>query len=87
MSDLTANLKKAEAALARFRREGVLNHIGGESRLSASGAQFETLSPVDGSTLAQVAKGGAEDIDAAVRSAQAAFAATRRLAAKCAGEA
>ncbi|MDD9730702.1 5-carboxymethyl-2-hydroxymuconate semialdehyde dehydrogenase [Mameliella sp. AT18] len=73
MSDLTQNLAKAEAALSRFKREGVLNHIGGEQRMAASGATFETISPVDGGTLAPVAKGGAEDVDSAVRAATAAF--------------
>ncbi|WP_417206846.1 5-carboxymethyl-2-hydroxymuconate semialdehyde dehydrogenase [Antarctobacter sp.] len=82
MSDLTENLAKAETALARFRREGVLNHIGGTQRLAASGATFDTTSPVDGGVLAAVAKGGVEDVDAAVRAATEAFAAWRDLPGK-----
>ena len=31
MSDLEGNLKKAEAYLARFKNDGVLNQIGGEA--------------------------------------------------------
>ncbi|MBW4984239.1 5-carboxymethyl-2-hydroxymuconate semialdehyde dehydrogenase [Mameliella sp. CS4] len=82
MSDLTQNLAKAEAALSRFKRDGVLNHIGGEQRMAASGGTFESISPVDGSTLAPVAKGGAEDVDAAVRAATAAFAEWRDMPGK-----
>ncbi|WP_300444589.1 5-carboxymethyl-2-hydroxymuconate semialdehyde dehydrogenase [uncultured Mameliella sp.] len=82
MSDLTQNLAKAEAALSRFKRDGVLNHIGGEQRMAASGGTFESVSPVDGSTLAPVAKGGAEDVDAAVRAATAAFAEWRDMPGK-----
>ena len=82
MSDLTQNLAKAEAALSRFKRDGVLNQIGGEQRMAASGGTFESVSPVDGSTLAPVAKGGAEDVDAAVRAATAAFAEWRDMPGK-----
>lgn len=82
MSDLTRNLAKAEAALSRFKRDGVLNHIGGEQRMAASGGTFDSISPVDGSTLAPVAKGGAEDVDAAVRAATAAFAEWRDMSGK-----
>ncbi|MGP6086526.1 5-carboxymethyl-2-hydroxymuconate semialdehyde dehydrogenase [Antarctobacter jejuensis] len=82
MNKLDENLSRVEAYLARFRREGVLHHIGGEQRLAASGATVETLSPVDGSTLAQVARGGDEDVDAAVRAAQSAFADWRDMPGK-----
>ena len=68
-----ANLARAETVLARFRAEGVMNHIGGASAPAASGATFETLCPVDLSVLARVARGGAADVDAAVAAAKAAF--------------
>src|SRR5438128_2540196 len=52
---------------------------------SVSGETFETKSPVDGSVLASVARGNAEDIDRAAKAASVAFkswrdmpAATRR---------
>ena len=73
MSDLEANLKKAEAWLARFRTGGVKNHIGGEAVDAADGATFETISPVDLLPIASVAHGKAEDIDRAAKAARAAF--------------
>ncbi|RUX03913.1 5-carboxymethyl-2-hydroxymuconate semialdehyde dehydrogenase [Mesorhizobium sp. M8A.F.Ca.ET.059.01.1.1] len=73
MSDLEGNLKKAQAYLARFKRDGVLNQIGGEAVPAADGSTFETLSPVDLKPLAKVARGGAADIDKAAKAAKAAF--------------
>jgi betaine-aldehyde dehydrogenase/5-carboxymethyl-2-hydroxymuconic-semialdehyde dehydrogenase len=45
--------------------------IGGER--VASPARFEDISPIDQSVLAEVARGGAEEVDRAVRAAHAAF--------------
>ncbi len=73
MTDLTENLRRAEGYIAHFAQTGVRNHIGGESVEAASGATFDTLSPVDLKPLAKVAKGGAEDIDRAVAAAKEAF--------------
>jgi aldehyde dehydrogenase (NAD+) len=47
--------------------------IGGEQVESASGETFETINPATGEEIVQVARGGAEDIDRAVRAARAAF--------------
>ncbi|TGQ74399.1 MAG: 5-carboxymethyl-2-hydroxymuconate semialdehyde dehydrogenase [Mesorhizobium sp.] len=73
MSDLEGNLKKAETYLARFKRNGVLNQIGGEAVPAADGSTFEILSPVDLQPLAKVARGGSADIDRAAKAAKAAF--------------
>ncbi|MEX0304181.1 MAG: 5-carboxymethyl-2-hydroxymuconate semialdehyde dehydrogenase [Leisingera sp.] len=73
MSDLTTNIETLNSHLSRFRETGILNLIGGESRPAASGAAFETASPVDESEICSVAKGGSEDIDAAAAAAKAAF--------------
>lgn len=73
MDVLNENLNRANAYLARFRDNGVLNHIGGESVPALSGETFETISPVDLKPLAQVAKGGATDIERAVDAASEAF--------------
>ena len=73
MSDLSTNLAKAEGYLARFRTEGVLNHIGGKAVPALDGGRFETISPVDLQPLAQVARGKAADIAAAAAAAKAAF--------------
>ena len=79
MPDLAANIARAEAHLARFRRDGVLNHIAGQARPAMDGSTFETLSPVDLQPLAQVARGKSADIDAAARAAKAAFPAWRAM--------
>jgi gamma-glutamyl-gamma-aminobutyraldehyde dehydrogenase len=47
--------------------------IDGERRASASGETFDCASPIDGRLLGAVARGRDADIDAAVRSARAAF--------------
>lgn len=73
MSVVDDNIAKANAYMAGFRAKGVLNHIAGETVAALSGETMETISPVDGSVLAQVAKSGAEDIDRAVAAAKAAF--------------
>ena len=82
MSALDENLSKAQGYLAKFRETGVMNHIAGASVPANSGKTFETISPVDGSVLAQVAKGGAFDIDAAVAAAKEAFASWSKMPGK-----
>ncbi len=47
--------------------------IGGQRVASVSGETFACLSPIDGRTLTQVARGQSADIDAAVASARKAF--------------
>ena len=73
MSQLEANIAKAETYLERFREQGVLNHIGGEAIAAMDGSTFEIISPVDLKPLANVARGKAEDIDRAAKAAKAAF--------------
>ena len=53
---------------ARGRRFG--HHVGGEWREPVGGEYFETLNPADGSSLAEVAQGGEEDVAAAVAAAR-----------------
>jgi len=77
MSDLNRNIEKLSGYLKRFKAGGVLNQIGGKAVPAQSGATFETRSPVDDSLICQVAKGGAEDIDAAAGAAREAFPAWR----------
>lgn len=71
MSDLSARLAQLEIHLARFRDGGIRNLIAGQD--VPLGATFETRSPVDESLIAQVARGTADDIDAAAKAAKAAF--------------
>ena len=79
MSDLTTNLARAEGYLARFRQNGVQNHINGKAVAALDGATFETLSPVDLQPLAQVAQGKAADVALAAAAAKAAFPAWRAM--------
>ena len=79
MTDLARNLDKVRHHLDRFTAEGVHNRIAGAAVPAASGDRFETRSPVDGARLAQVARSGAEDIDAAARAARDAFPAWRDM--------
>ena len=53
MSALEANLAKAEQYLARFRKDGVQNQIGGAAVPACDGTSFETISPVDLKPLAE----------------------------------
>ena len=48
--------------------------INGQWRASASGETLPLLNPSDGSLLAQIARGNAADVDAAVAAAHAALA-------------
>lgn len=80
MSVLDDNVARARAVMARFAADGVMNHIDGESRPARSGGTFETVSPVDLSVLASVARGDAADIDDAVAAAKAAFPAWSKMA-------
>lgn len=73
MASLEDNLTKAQEYLARFRDQGVLNHIDGETVPAADGATFESISPVDLKPLARVAHGKAGDIDRAAKAAKTAF--------------
>ena len=79
MTALTENIEKLNGYLARFRETGVQNLIAGETRPAASGAIFDTASPVDESVICPVAQGGAADIDAAARAAKDAFPAWRDM--------
>jgi 5-carboxymethyl-2-hydroxymuconic-semialdehyde dehydrogenase len=63
---------RADGYLARFRAGPVMHLIDGKPD-AGSGATFETLSPVDDAVLAQVARGGAAEIDRAARAAMKAF--------------
>jgi 5-carboxymethyl-2-hydroxymuconic-semialdehyde dehydrogenase len=74
MSKLEENIAKAEAYLARFREQGVMNRIAGEDLPAADGVTFETICPVDLKPLATVARGTAADIDRAAKTARATFA-------------
>ncbi len=58
--------------IARFRDTWIMNLTNGEA-VPVSGGTFETRSPVDDTLIAEVARGTSADIDAAAKSAKAAF--------------
>jgi 5-carboxymethyl-2-hydroxymuconic-semialdehyde dehydrogenase len=61
----------ADGADAEF---GLLRHfVGGEFCASTAGGTFETPNPATNEPIAEIADGRAEDVDAAVRAARAAF--------------
>lgn len=80
MAELDTNIEKLSGFLTRFEDKGVLNQIGGQAVAAQSGRTFETSSPVDESLICQVARGDADDIDAAAQVAKAAFPAWRDMA-------
>ncbi|MFC0447452.1 aldehyde dehydrogenase family protein, partial [Rhodococcus jostii] len=54
-------------------RERYETFVGGHDERSKSGKYFSTRDPATGDVIAEVALGGAEDIEAAVAVAQSAF--------------
>src|SRR4030081_379184 len=68
-----ANRDRAAPLLAKLKADGIGHIIDGKAVPSVSGASFETKSPIDGTVLASVARGNAEDIDRAATAAAQAF--------------
>src|ERR1700750_2704816 len=68
-----ANRDRTAPLLKQLRADGIGHMIDGKTVASISGDTFETKSPVDGSVLATVARGSAEDIDRAATAASLAF--------------
>lgn len=79
MTTLAENLTRMNGYLARFKEDGVLNHIDGKTMPTISGDMYENTSPVDLKPLTNVAKSGANDIDLAVKAAEKAFVLWRAL--------
>jgi len=63
-----------ETAMSRIPFVTDQVYIGGQWRACASGQTLPLLDPSEGSLLAPIARGGAADVDAAVRAAEAALA-------------
>src|ERR1700760_2029002 len=81
-SDLfQANKDRAAPLLKQLRADGIGHMIDGKTVASISGDTFETKSPIDGSVLASVARGNAEDIDRAATAASLAFKSWRDMSA------
>ena len=78
MTTLESNLEKLRAALPHFQNAGILNRIAGQD-VAGAGGVFENTSPVDKSTICEVVRSTAADVDAAAQAAQAAFAEWRDM--------
>ena len=70
---LQDNLEKLQPHLARFQRQTLGHFIAGEATLGESGETFSNLTPLDNTTVNEVAAGSAVDIDRAAQAAAAAF--------------
>jgi 5-carboxymethyl-2-hydroxymuconic-semialdehyde dehydrogenase len=69
---LDKTIARAEGFLKRFGERPVAHLIDGKAD-AGSGETFETLSPIDNTVIAEVARGGAEEIDRAAKAATKAF--------------
>ncbi|WP_298922642.1 5-carboxymethyl-2-hydroxymuconate semialdehyde dehydrogenase [uncultured Roseobacter sp.] len=78
MTVLDDNLGKLATFLEPFRDIGIRNRIAGQDVAGSEGV-FQSISPVDKSVICDVARGGAQDIDAAARAAADAFAEWRDM--------
>src|SRR6187399_124671 len=74
-----ANRYRAAPLLAKLKSDGIGHLIDGKTVPSVSGQTFETKSPVDGTVLASVARGNAEDIARAATAASLAFKSWREM--------
>jgi 4-(gamma-glutamylamino)butanal dehydrogenase len=72
-TDLATRPRSAWEALARPLRPEGRALIDGKPCAAQSGRTFDAVSPIDGRTIAAVARGDAADVDAAVAAARAAF--------------
>src|SRR4029079_5321182 len=74
-----ANPDRIAPLLKTLRADGIGHLIDGKIVPAISGETFETKSPIDGATLASLARGNAEDLHAAATSAALAFKSWRDL--------
>jgi len=72
-NELKENIKKAEGYLQRFKDNVTGHFINGQAYAGNSGKTFENTTPVDNTSIGQIAEGSAEDIDVACKAADAAF--------------
>jgi len=79
MSSFDANLSQAKNYLARYQGDGVGHFINGQFVIPSNAKFFENSSPVDQSSLGQVAVGTEADMDRACEAAEQAFAEWRDM--------
>ncbi|MDH3646479.1 MAG: 5-carboxymethyl-2-hydroxymuconate semialdehyde dehydrogenase [Gammaproteobacteria bacterium] len=78
-TDFEKNIADAEALLNPFRKNTLGHFVDGKSTIGSSGKTFENVSPVNNESIGQVAAGDAQEVDAACKSAAAAFPAWKAM--------
>ncbi len=78
MSALDSNIEKLAGYLTRFKETGIRNRINGKDH-DGSGGVFQSTTPVDKSTICDVARSTEADVDAAAQAAKDAFPAWRDM--------
>ena len=63
----------APQAVQEFLRRAPAHVVGATQRPSGSGEQIEVINPSTGDVISHIARGGTEDVDAAVQSAYSAL--------------
>ncbi|MEZ5480053.1 MAG: 5-carboxymethyl-2-hydroxymuconate semialdehyde dehydrogenase [Thiolinea sp.] len=79
MSDYQTNLNLAEQYLQRFKDNVTGHYINGTWTVPADNRTFSNISPVDQSSLGEIAAGSQTEVDQACQAAQEAFPAWRDL--------
>lgn len=82
MSKLEDNLNQVADYRAKIAQSGVKNIINGEHVASSNGKSFDNYSPIDNSLICTVVESNENDIDDAVRVADASFPAWHDMSAK-----
>jgi 5-carboxymethyl-2-hydroxymuconic-semialdehyde dehydrogenase len=82
MSEFQANLQRIEELLAPLKAETLPHFINGKRDAGRSGKTFAGYTPFDNSEFGKVAAGNGDDIDAACKAAEAAFAEWRDMPGK-----
>ncbi|UWR05400.1 5-carboxymethyl-2-hydroxymuconate semialdehyde dehydrogenase (plasmid) [Ruegeria conchae] len=72
MSALDSNIEKLAGYLTRFKETGIRNRINGKDH-DGSGGVFQSTTPVDKSTICDVARSTEADVDTAAQAAKDAF--------------
>ena len=81
MSALNHNINKLKSHLLRFENGGIKHRIAGKD-VEGGGGSFTITSPVDKTTICEVARGDAGDINKAAKAAKVAFPTWRDIPAK-----
>lgn len=79
MSAFENNIKSAQAYLERFKTKVTGHHIGGKPVLASDAKTYTNITPMNNTSLGEVAIGTVEDVDRACEAAESAFATWRDM--------